>query len=241
MQNIWVWVVGAVLSAGAGIAVYNALDTGERRAVAPVKQERPAAAPGAQAAQSAAPKPVETFAEVPIRNGEYFLGKRSAPVTIVEYASMTCPHCAHFATKVLPTIKTEYIDTGKARLVFRDFPLDQLALRAAMVARCAGKNRYFGFIDAFFSTQDKWARDTNPVAGLARIALLGGMSQADFDACMKNQKVADTVLNFRLEGDKTYHVNSTPTLIIGGEKFDGGLTVEQMRAVIDRHLEKRKK
>ena len=133
-------------------------------------------------------------------------------------------------------IKKEYIDTGKVRLVYRDFPLDQLALRAAMVARCAAKDRYFGFVSAIFSAQSKWARDSNPIAALARIALLGGMTQADFDACMKNQKVADAILNLRLEGDKTYHVASTPTIIIGGEKYDGGLSVDQMRAVINKQL-----
>lgn len=234
MQNIWVWVVGIVVSAGAGIALYNALDSGERRPSEPVRQEAVAAA---QAAPTAAPKPEETFAEVPIRKGEPFLGKESAPVTIVEYASKTCPHCANFHNNILPVLKKEYIDTGKVRLVYRDFPLDRLALRAAMVAHCAPKDRYFAFVSAIFSTQSKWARDTNPIAALARIALLGGMSQAEFDACMQNQEVADAVVNTRLEGDKTYHVNSTPTLIIGGERY-GGLTLDQIRAVIDRQLGK---
>ncbi len=235
MQNIWVWVVGIMVSAGAGITLYGAFDSGERRVSPPVRQEAPATA---QAALATAPSPSETFAEVPIKNGEFFLGKANAPVTIVEYASTTCPHCANFHNNVLPTIKKEYIDTGKVRLVYRDFPLDQMALRGAMLARCAGKDRFFGFVDTIFATQSKWARDTNPVAALARIALLGGMNQADFDACMKNQKVADEILNQRLEGDKTYHVSSTPTIIIDGEKYDGGLTVEQMRAVIDRRLKK---
>jgi len=139
---------------------------------------------------------------------------------------------------VLPTIKKEYIETGKVRLVYRDFPLDQVALRAAMMARCAGKDRFFGFVDAIFGNQSRWARDTNPVAALARIGLLGGMNQAEFDACMKNQAVADAILSQRLEADKEYHVNSTPTIIVGGEKYDGGLPVEQMRAVLDRQLKK---
>ncbi|MEE8332236.1 MAG: DsbA family protein [Alphaproteobacteria bacterium] len=237
MQNIWAWVVGIVLSAGAGIAIYSAFDSGEERRMSqPVRQETPVAAQTALATSIVAPKPAETFSEVPIRSGELFLGKQSAPITIVEYASKTCPHCANFHSNVLPTIKKEYIDTGKVRLVYRDFPLDQLALRAAMVARCTTKDRYFGFVSTIFATQNKWARDSNPIAALARIALLGGMSQADFDACMKNQKVADAILNLRLEGDKTYHVTSTPTIIIGGEKYDGGLTVDQMRAVLNKQL-----
>jgi len=231
MQNIWAWVVGIVLSAGAGIVLYGAFGGGERRLNQPVRVESPA-----PAVATAAPKPAEIFAEVPVRSGELFLGRKTAPVTIVEYASKTCPHCANFHNNVLPTIKKEYIDTGKVRLVYRDFPLDQLGLRAAMVARCAAKDRFFGFVDTLYATQNKWARDTNPVAALARIALLGGMSQADFDACLKNQEIADAILELRLEGDKTYRVASTPTFIIGGEKYAGGLTVEQMRAVLDRQL-----
>jgi len=238
MQNIWGWVVGIVVSVGAGIAIYNALDSGKPRPAPTARQEAPAAIQPAQAAPGDAPKPAETFAGVPVKDNEFFLGKADAPVTIVEYASMTCPHCAHFHNTVLPTIKKEYIETGKVRLVYRDFPLDQVALRAAMMARCAGKDRFFGFVDAIFGNQSRWARDTNPVAALARIGLLGGMNQAEFDACMKNQAVADAILSQRLEADKEYHVNSTPTIIVGREKYDGGLPVEQMRAVLDRQLEK---
>lgn len=236
MRNIWVWVVGVVVAAGAGIALYNAVG-GREGAMRTV--EAPAQPAGAtEATEPTAPAPAETFDKVPVAIDEFFLGKANAPLTIVEYASMTCPHCAHFHGTVLPAIKEEYIDTGKVRLVFRDFPLDQVALRASMLARCAGRERFFGFIDAIFSTQDKWARDSDPIAALSRIALLGGMDKAAFDACLKNQQIADAVLNQRLEGDKTYHVESTPTLIIGVDRYNGGMTVDQMRMVIDAKLEK---
>jgi len=163
-------------------------------------------------------------------------GSMDAPVTLVEYSSMTCPHCAQFHTTVLPTIKSEFIDKGHVRLVFRDFPLDNLALTASVVARCAGPDRYFPFLNALFASQDKWARDRNPVAALSRIARLGGMSQADFDSCLKKKEVAEKVLAQRLEADKAYGVRSTPTIIVNGDLYGGGLGIDQLRAVINSKL-----
>ncbi len=169
---------------------------------------------------------------------ERILGKADAPVTIVEYASLTCPHCAKFHVDTLPGLKKEFIDTGKVRLVYRDFPLDRNALAAAIVARCAGPARYFGFIHTFFASQSNWARSSNPVEALGKLARLGGMSKKDFDACLKNKAVSDAVLEQRLEGEKTYKVNSTPTLYINGGKYSGGLTLDQIRSVIGAMLKK---
>jgi protein-disulfide isomerase len=149
---------------------------------------------------------------------------------------MTCPHCAQFHNTVLPTIKSEFIDKGHVRLVFRDFPLDNLALTASVVARCAGPDRYFQFLNALFASQNKWARDSNPVAALSRIARLGGMSQADFDSCLKKKEVTEKVLAQRLEADKAYGVRSTPTIIVNGDLYGGGLGIDQLRAVINSKL-----
>ena len=149
---------------------------------------------------------------------------------------MTCPHCAQFHTTVLPTIKSEFIDKGQVRLVFRDFPLDNLALTASVVARCAGPERFYPFVDALFASQNKWARDGNPMVALSRVARLGGMSQVDFEACLKNQEVTEKVLEQRLEGDKTYGVRSTPTIIVNGDLYSGGLGIDQLRAVINSKL-----
>jgi protein-disulfide isomerase len=107
-----------------------------------------------------------------------------------------------------------------------------------MLARCAGRDRYFGFVGAFFAAQANWSRDNNPVAALGRIARVGGMSQQDVDACLGKQDVADAVLKQRLEGEKAFGVNSTPTIIIGGDKFDGGLTIEQFRAIVAGKMKK---
>jgi protein-disulfide isomerase len=161
-------------------------------------------------------------AEAPsVTPNDYVLGKTDAPVTIIEYASLTCPHCAAFDRDTLPKIKENWIDTGKAKLVFRDFPLDGWALRAAMVARCAPPERYFGFIDALFQGQGVWARASNPEAALGRLAKLGGISDDRFQSCMKDEKLADTVAASRLTAEKQYGVESTPTFFINGVKLVG--------------------
>ncbi len=237
MQNIWAIVVGIVLVGGVGIAA-STLIGGDEPEPAAVSPPRPAPAPETAQTGGGAPKAEAEFGAIEIGADEYVLGRSDAPITIVEYASLTCPHCARFHADTLPTLKKEFIDTGKVRLVYRDFPLDRLALAAAMAARCAGRERYFGFIDTFYARQASWARDSDPLAALGRLARLGGMSQADFDACIKNQAIGDAVLEQRLTGEKTFEVNATPTLFINGGKYSGGLNLDQMRAVIAAMLSK---
>jgi len=242
MPNMMQILVGVVVIGGGAIAVYHAVGGRD----SPVKSSPPPATASATMATPAAaagaavevPKPEATFSKIDIAPDETVLGKSDAPVTIVEYASMTCPHCANFHNTVLPTIKSEYIEKGKVRLVFRDFPLDRMALTASVVARCAGPDRYFPFVDALFASQEKWVRDSNPMAALSRIARLGGMSQAEFEACLKKEDITEKVLAQRLEADKTYGVRSTPTIIVNGDLYGGGLTVEQLRAVINAKLKK---
>lgn len=151
------------------------------------------------------------------------LGRADAPITIIEYASLTCPHCAEFDRDTLPMIKKDWIDTGKARLVFRDFPLDGLALRAAMVARCAPPDRYFSFIDTLFQSQPTWGRARDPMEALGHIAKLGGMSDEQFQACMKDEKLADSVAASEDKAQKEYKVDSTPTFFINGTKLLGSV------------------
>ncbi len=163
---------------------------------------------------------------------EFIIGKPDAPITIVEYASLTCPHCARFHTNTLPKLKEKYIEPGKVRLVYRDFPLDKYALQGSMMARCAGRERYLGFIDVMFKTQDGWARSDNPTLALARIGLHGGMSQKAFEACMKNKEIETKILAQRLEGQEKFSVNSTPTLIINGQVHAGALTIAEIDSII---------
>lgn len=239
MRNMMPILVGAVVIGGGAIAIYHAVadKSSATDTARPAVAEAPAAATPASAGTSAAvPKPDATFDKVEVASDETFLGRADAPVTIVEYASMTCPHCANFHNTVLPTIKSEFIDKGTVRLVFRDFPLDRMALTASVVARCAGPTRYLPFVDALFAAQNKWARDNNPMAALSRVARLGGMSQAEFEGCLKKEDLAEKVLAQRLEADKAYGVRSTPTIIVNGDLYSGGLGVEQLRAVINAKL-----
>ena len=165
--------------------------------------------------------------EVPLNPDDRILGKADAPITIVEYASLTCPHCAAFARDTLPKIKAEWIDPGKAKLVFRDFPLDGSAVKASVLARCAPPEKFYGFIDVLFSSQESWARNPDPTPGLARIAKLGGMSEEQFNACMADNALQDRVLASRLTAEKEYKVESTPTFFINGTKLTGALPYEQ--------------
>ena len=151
----------------------------------------------------------------------HVLGNPEAPITIIEYASLTCPHCAEFDKSVLPQIKQAYIDTGKAKLVYRDFPLDATALKASMIARCLPSDRYFAFIDVLFKQQSSWAYGGDPKTGLLRVARLAGMSQDSFDKCFDDKQVEDQVLQERLDGSRQFNIQGTPTLIVNGKVSDG--------------------
>jgi protein-disulfide isomerase len=185
------------------------------------------ASPGS--AETAAPHPMLADAQMVLQltTDDRILGNPDAPITIIEYASLTCPHCAHFTIDVLPEIKKEWIDTGKAKLVLRDFPLDEPALRAAMIARCAPSDRYYAFADTFFATQEKWVRAADYRDALARLAKLGGMSKEEFDACLKNTELENKVVEGRLTASKDLEVNSTPTFFINGTKLTGAPTAEE--------------
>jgi len=163
-------------------------------------------------------------------------GKADAPVTIVEYASLTCSHCADFAVNTLPTIKEKYIDTGKARLIFREFPFDPRATAAFMLARCAPEDRYFPMIEVFFKQQQQWAGAADGEAALLQIAKLAGFTQESFKACLTNQQLLDDVRSTMERGSQEFGVNATPTFFINGQKYAGALSVDEMSAIIDKLL-----
>jgi protein-disulfide isomerase len=159
------------------------------------------------------------------------LGQADAPITIVEYASMTCPHCAHFENEVLPELKKKWIDTGKAKLVMRPFPLDQVALRAEMLARCLPPERYNPMIETLFKTQEKWAvQDWRPALG--RTARLAGVSNKEFDACLANKALEDEIVQSRLAASTQLDINGTPTIFVNGKKFEGPPTVQALDEVL---------
>ena len=167
---------------------------------------------------------------------EKIMGSKDAPVTIIEYSSMTCPHCAAFHTKTLPGIKKKYIDTGKAKLVFREFPVSTKDLRsiaAFMLARCATEEQYFPMVDVLYKQQTQWARAENPIPILLNIAKLAGFTQDSFNACLKNQEVMNKVLEVRNKAAKEYGVSGTPTFFINGKKQVGNASVENFSKLID--------
>ena len=159
------------------------------------------------------------------------LGKADAPVTIIEYASMTCPHCANFHTTTYPALKSKYIETGKVRFIFREFPLDDLAVAASMLARCAGAEKSMALIDVLFASQDKWAT-RDPIPALLQIAKQAGFTQASFDTCLKDQKLYNDILAVRERGSKEFKVESTPTLFVNGKLQKGGATIEELDKLI---------
>lgn len=163
---------------------------------------------------------------------EQALGKADAPVTIVEYASMTCPHCATFHEKTLPEFKAKYIDTGKVRMIFREFPFDPRAEAGFMLARCA-KDNYFPMVDVLFKQQQNWAAVQNAKDALLQIAKLAGFSQESFEACLTDQKLLEDVRAVRERGAKDFGVDSTPTFFIDGNRYPGALSIAELSAIID--------
>ncbi len=164
--------------------------------------------------------------------GDMVLGNENAAVTVIEYASLTCPHCAHFHETTFPDLKSAYIDTGKIKFVYRDFPLDEPALRASILARCAGAGRFFGFIDVLFEQQPNWARAADPVAALARLGRLGGVGAKQFDACMADRELIDSVLKSRFDAGNQYDINSTPSFIVNGKLHAGALTFAEFEKIL---------
>lgn len=166
--------------------------------------------------------------------GDMVQGSETAPVTIVEYASLTCSHCRNFAVRTYPELKKRYIDTGKVRYVFREFPLNDVDLLAIVIARCASKEKYFPLIETLFDKQDQWAVN-NPVQPLLGIARQAGFTDESFKACAANQQVIEGVKAQREAGAK-FGVNSTPTFFINGEKRAGDLSIDELEKLIQPYL-----
>ncbi|NHT78677.1 DsbA family protein [Rhizobiaceae bacterium CRRU44] len=210
----------------------------------------PATTPAAgqtQMAQAAAPAASPAAAELPQAEGEIELsklmepgalpemaiGKADAPVTVVEYMSMTCPHCANFHNKTFDAIKAKYVESGKVRFVLREFPFDPRAAAAFMLARCAPEGQYFPMVSMLFKQQEQWAAAQNGRDALLQMSKLAGFSQESFETCLTNQKLLDDVNAVMQKGMKEYKVASTPTFFINGKRYSGDMSVDTMSALID--------
>lgn len=174
---------------------------------------------GTAAVQAPATGAAPRQAAAPAQEASAFnvMGNPQAAVTLTEFASLTCPHCANFHQNYLPAIKKDFIDTGKVKLVFNDFPLDGLAMAGSMLARCAGEKRYFGFIDVLFRSQPTWSRAQNPRQALMQVARLGGISDADFEACIANQEVMGGIQKSTADATREHGITSTPSFLIDGK------------------------
>ena len=187
---------------------------------------------GAAPPALADPTPEELMRPGPLP--DLILGKADAPVTVVEYASMTCPHCALFHKTTYPALKSKYVETGKVRFVFREFPLDEVAVAASMLARCAGKDdggKALAMIDVLFASQDKWAT-RNPVPLLQQIGRQAGITEKAFDECLKDQTLYNNIMAGRERATKEFKVESTPTLFVNGKMVKGGVTIDEIDKVI---------
>ena len=159
------------------------------------------------------------------------MGSATAPVTIIEYASMTCPHCAAFAVNTFPQLKEKYIDTGKVKYIMREYPLDPLAAAAFMLARCGGPDKYYPLIETLFAQQQKWAV-REPIPPLLAIAKQAGFTQQSFEACINDKAQLAKVQQMRDRGSQKFKVNSTPTFFINGERHPGAMSIEEIDKII---------
>lgn len=175
------------------------------------------------------PSPADLAVQGPL--GDIVQGKDDAPVTIIEYASMTCSHCATFHNATFPVLKEKYIDTGKVKYILREFPLDPLAAGAFMLARCAGKDKYHALVEILFQKQKDWVVQ-KPIEPLMAIAKQAGFTEESFNACLQDQKLLEGIEQVRARAAEKLGVNSTPTFFINGRVYRGALTVEELEKQI---------
>jgi protein-disulfide isomerase len=186
---------------------------------------------GVGAAVVPGPSPARA-GEMEIHPDDRILGAESAPVTIIEYSSLTCPHCAALHRDTLPQVKESWIEPGRARLVFRHYPLDGLALRAAAVADCVEGDRFFAFLELLFKSQSRWAKSDDPLKALEQMARLAGMSGETFETCVNDETAMDRILARAQQGRDTFGIEATPTLIIDGRRVQGARSYEEIDAVL---------
>lgn len=198
----------------------------------------PQAGPADQPPPAVAPAAVPAEAEGQNYARDILMGEESAPVTIIEYGSFTCPHCANFSNTVFPELKRDYIDTGKVKFIHREVYFDRYGLWAAMVARCGGDMRYYGFVKTLYATQRDWAGSDDPAVvgeNLRRLGRTAGLTEAEVNACLSDNDMAKALVVAYQERVNTDGVNATPTFFINGEKHQN-MSYEEFKTLIDAAL-----
>ena len=164
---------------------------------------------------------------------EKSIGKPDAPIKMIEFASLTCGHCARFHNEVMPAIKEKYINNGKIFFIYKDFPLDKFALKASIISRCSGNKNYFSFLDVFYKKQSSWTKSQDPFKSLLKIAKIGGLKDEEVKVCVGNKSIEDGLLKDRLQSSKKYDITATPTIYLNGKKYTGDLTLEALELKIN--------
>lgn len=190
----------------------------------------------AQQPAPAAPTPAAPAESAPLP--EHVMGDPAAKVALIEYASLTCPHCAHFEKEILPKIVEKYISTGKVKLIYRDYPLDAVALHAAQIAQCMPEDRYFPFIKTLFESQEGWLKSADPEAALQQYAKLAGLTGERITSCLADKKLENALVKRRMEAEQQFKVNATPTFVIdyGKEVISGAGSFEEFDAVLQKFV-----
>ncbi|MEO3428416.1 thioredoxin domain-containing protein [Pelagibius sp. CAU 1746] len=200
------------------------------------------AAPTPLPGTAAAPQETMTLAAKtggePVFADDHVLGSAEAPVTILEYSSLTCPHCANFHKNTLPQVKSDWIDAGRARMVYRHYPLDQLALRAAAAANCIEGDAFFGFLDVLFKNQEKWAHSGDPLKALQQLAALAGLGPDAFEACINDEAQITRILELQTDGRDRYSIASTPSFVVNGTLVQGALPYDEFNAALEQAASK---
>lgn len=162
---------------------------------------------------------------------EQIFGDANAPITVVEYASLTCHHCENFHKTVWPDLKKKYVDTGKVRFIIREFPLDPLAMGGFMLARCS--TNWYAVVDLLYQTADSWAHSKTPVEVLAQTMRQTGMNRDAFESCLRNQKLMDNLEQVRQRGAQAFNITSTPTFFINGRRQAGAFTLAEFDSIVE--------
>ena len=160
-------------------------------------------------------------------------GDPNAKVEVIEYASLACPACKYFHENIYPTLKKDYIETGKIRFIYRDFPTNSAALAAAMIARCAGPERHGGMVDMFFTTQQQWGRSQQPLQALTQVARMGGIGPSEVDQCVRNSDLMRDIQSNAKHASEEKGVAGTPTVFVAGKMSENGLKMEELLKEID--------
>ncbi len=182
--------------------------------------------------------PISANTVLEVTENDFVVGDKNAPVTIIEYASLSCSHCADFHNNTLNDLIKEYVDTGKARIVFRDFPFNYPALLGSMVLRCIPEDVRYDYMNALFQLQPKWVvrENAKSTQELYKIMQSGGMTKEEFETCTNNVELENTILQALIAAQNEFNIQSTPSFLINGNLVEGNKSIKEFRQIIDKIL-----